>query len=189
MPTRVWIGTKTVLHTASASHAHTPAMTANASWRRDSGSGPASAGAPPDERAALARFGDALGMIFQIVDDLLDYTADAATTGNDPNTFSTDGTEPYRASHVWASRTFSPRLTLTTLAPWSTAQRMPASTSGLTRKATGASRPSPVATADSISASSIDSSRRRRYQSNPITSTTDAIESASTTTGVSVPVA
>lgn len=38
-------------------------------------------GAPPDERAALARFGDALGMIFQIVDDLLDYTADAATTG------------------------------------------------------------------------------------------------------------
>lgn len=38
-------------------------------------------GAPPEERAALARFGDALGMIFQIVDDVLDYTADAATTG------------------------------------------------------------------------------------------------------------
>ena len=38
-------------------------------------------GAPSGERAALARFGDALGMIFQIVDDLLDYTEDAATTG------------------------------------------------------------------------------------------------------------
>ncbi len=38
-------------------------------------------GAPPDQRSALARFGDALGMIFQIVDDLLDYTEDAATTG------------------------------------------------------------------------------------------------------------
>ena len=34
--------------------------------------------APPVERAALRRFGEALGMAFQIVDDLLDYTADAA---------------------------------------------------------------------------------------------------------------
>ncbi|MGH7703243.1 MAG: polyprenyl synthetase family protein, partial [Gemmatimonadales bacterium] len=31
-------------------------------------------GAPPRERAALARFGEYLGMAFQIVDDLLDYT-------------------------------------------------------------------------------------------------------------------
>lgn len=38
-------------------------------------------GAPADHRAALARFGDALGMIFQIVDDLLDYTEDEAVTG------------------------------------------------------------------------------------------------------------
>ena len=38
-------------------------------------------GAPAEHRAALARFGDALGMIFQIVDDLLDYTEDTATTG------------------------------------------------------------------------------------------------------------
>ncbi|HEU4698142.1 MAG TPA: polyprenyl synthetase family protein [Gemmatimonadales bacterium] len=37
--------------------------------------------AAPAERAALARFGEALGMAFQIVDDLLDYTEDAATTG------------------------------------------------------------------------------------------------------------
>lgn len=38
-------------------------------------------GARPTERAALRRFGEALGMAFQIVDDLLDYTADAAALG------------------------------------------------------------------------------------------------------------
>ena len=38
-------------------------------------------GAEPEQRAALARFGDALGMVFQIVDDLLDYTEDEAVTG------------------------------------------------------------------------------------------------------------
>jgi octaprenyl-diphosphate synthase len=37
--------------------------------------------APTEEREALARFGEKLGMAFQIVDDLLDYTEDAATTG------------------------------------------------------------------------------------------------------------
>jgi len=35
----------------------------------------------PGERAALRRFGEALGMAFQIVDDLLDYTEDASVTG------------------------------------------------------------------------------------------------------------
>jgi octaprenyl-diphosphate synthase len=34
-----------------------------------------------DQRAALRRFGEALGMAFQIVDDLIDYTEDAAVTG------------------------------------------------------------------------------------------------------------
>jgi octaprenyl-diphosphate synthase len=33
------------------------------------------------EREALRRFGEALGMAFQIVDDLLDYTEDASVTG------------------------------------------------------------------------------------------------------------
>jgi len=33
------------------------------------------------ERAALRRYGEALGMAFQIVDDLLDYTEDASVTG------------------------------------------------------------------------------------------------------------
>jgi octaprenyl-diphosphate synthase len=35
----------------------------------------------PAHRAALARFGERLGMAFQITDDLLDYTADARVTG------------------------------------------------------------------------------------------------------------
>jgi len=37
--------------------------------------------AGPAERGALRRFGVALGMAFQIVDDLLDYTEDASVTG------------------------------------------------------------------------------------------------------------
>ncbi len=38
-------------------------------------------GAAPEERAALRRFGEALGMAFQIVDDLLDYVGDPSVTG------------------------------------------------------------------------------------------------------------
>ena len=38
-------------------------------------------GAAPEEREALRSFGEALGMAFQIVDDLLDYTEDASVTG------------------------------------------------------------------------------------------------------------
>jgi octaprenyl-diphosphate synthase len=37
--------------------------------------------APPEQRNALRRFGEALGMAFQIVDDLIDYTEDASVTG------------------------------------------------------------------------------------------------------------
>jgi octaprenyl-diphosphate synthase len=37
--------------------------------------------ATPSERNAVRRFGEALGMAFQIVDDLLDYTEDASVTG------------------------------------------------------------------------------------------------------------
>jgi octaprenyl-diphosphate synthase len=37
--------------------------------------------APLSEREALRRFGEALGMAFQIVDDLLDYTEAASVTG------------------------------------------------------------------------------------------------------------
>ena len=38
-------------------------------------------GASDGERGALRQFGEALGMAFQIVDDLLDYTGDASVTG------------------------------------------------------------------------------------------------------------
>jgi octaprenyl-diphosphate synthase len=38
-------------------------------------------GAEPNRRAALRRFGDHLGMAFQIIDDLIDYTEEEATTG------------------------------------------------------------------------------------------------------------
>jgi octaprenyl-diphosphate synthase len=38
-------------------------------------------GADPHARAALRRFGDHLGMAFQIIDDLIDYTEEEATTG------------------------------------------------------------------------------------------------------------
>jgi octaprenyl-diphosphate synthase len=38
-------------------------------------------GADPEVREALRRFGDCLGMAFQIVDDLLDYTEEEAVTG------------------------------------------------------------------------------------------------------------
>jgi octaprenyl-diphosphate synthase len=37
--------------------------------------------AEPAVRTALARYGEAMGMAFQIVDDLLDYTADSSVTG------------------------------------------------------------------------------------------------------------
>jgi octaprenyl-diphosphate synthase len=35
----------------------------------------------PEEREAMRRFGEGLGMAFQIVDDLLDFTGDEADTG------------------------------------------------------------------------------------------------------------
>ena len=38
-------------------------------------------GAPLPQRGALARFGENLGMAFQIIDDLLDYVADPSVTG------------------------------------------------------------------------------------------------------------
>ena len=42
------------------------------------------AGATPPDRAAMARYGAALGLAFQIADDVLDETASAATLGKTP---------------------------------------------------------------------------------------------------------
>ena len=44
--------------------------------------GAVAAGAPTDTVAALARYGAALGMLFQLTDDLLDREQDAETGGN-----------------------------------------------------------------------------------------------------------
>ena len=39
------------------------------------------AGVPAPVQSALQRFGEALGLAFQVVDDVLDVTADSATLG------------------------------------------------------------------------------------------------------------
>ena len=43
--------------------------------------GPILAGAPDDDRRRLRRYGEIVGLAFQLADDLLDETADAATLG------------------------------------------------------------------------------------------------------------
>jgi geranylgeranyl pyrophosphate synthase len=39
------------------------------------------AGAAPDRLGSVARYGEEIGLLFQIADDLLDVTGDAATLG------------------------------------------------------------------------------------------------------------
>ena len=46
-----------------------------------SAAGAVAAGASGDDRERLAEFGSAIGLAFQLADDLLDLTADAATLG------------------------------------------------------------------------------------------------------------
>ncbi len=48
--------------------------------------GAVTAGAPPDVRDALRRYGLDLGIAFQIVDDLLDFVGDPRVTGKTPGT-------------------------------------------------------------------------------------------------------
>jgi len=47
-------------------------------------SGAVVAGVAPEQERALAAYGDALGLAFQIVDDLIDYTGTAETIGKTP---------------------------------------------------------------------------------------------------------
>jgi octaprenyl-diphosphate synthase len=46
--------------------------------------GAVSAGAPPDRCRALRRYGQDLGLAFQLVDDALDYSGDSETLGKNP---------------------------------------------------------------------------------------------------------
>ncbi|HKP78479.1 MAG TPA: polyprenyl synthetase family protein, partial [Phenylobacterium sp.] len=46
--------------------------------------GAVSAGAPPERCRALRKFGQDLGLAFQLIDDALDYSGDAGTLGKNP---------------------------------------------------------------------------------------------------------
>ena len=69
---------------------------------------------PPAERAALDRYAHAIGLAFQVVDDVLDATADSATLGktagkdaaaNKPTYVSILGLEQSRilAAKIWST--------------------------------------------------------------------------------------
>jgi geranylgeranyl diphosphate synthase type II len=55
------------------------------------------AGAAAEDRAAMARYGDALGLAFQIADDLLDRTASAEALGKTPGKDEKSGKATYPA--------------------------------------------------------------------------------------------
>jgi len=64
------------------------------------------AGAPADERERLAEFGSAVGLAFQLADDLLDLTADAGTMGKATGKDAAAGKATLAALHgeAWARR-------------------------------------------------------------------------------------
>jgi len=55
------------------------------------------AGAAPEDRAAMARYGDALGLAFQIADDVLDRTASVEALGKTPGKDERSGKVTYPA--------------------------------------------------------------------------------------------
>ena len=55
--------------------------------------------ASPEQRRALAAYGEALGLAFQIADDVLDVTASAATLGKTPGKDAAQGKLTYVAVH------------------------------------------------------------------------------------------
>ena len=57
------------------------------------------AGLPPDEREPWARFGEELGLLFQIVDDILDATGTAAELGKTPGKDEAAGKVTYVSLH------------------------------------------------------------------------------------------
>ena len=67
------------------------------------------AGAPAADRERLAEFGSAIGLAFQLADDLLDLTADAATMGKATGKDEAAGKATLVALHGvdWARRQLS----------------------------------------------------------------------------------
>ena len=62
------------------------------------------AGAPDEVEEAFARYGRAIGLAFQIADDVLDETADAAALGKNPSDRNLDKSTYVRFLGVEAAR-------------------------------------------------------------------------------------
>ncbi len=58
------------------------------------------ADSPPEQEAALAGYGHDVGLAFQLVDDLLDYDADAIRLGKEPGTDLREGKMTYPLIHL-----------------------------------------------------------------------------------------
>ena len=79
--------------------------------------GALAAGASDAQRGALAAYGEAIGLAFQIADDVLDATADAATLGKTPGKDAAQGKLTYVAlCGLDGARTEAHRLLATALA-------------------------------------------------------------------------
>jgi geranylgeranyl diphosphate synthase type II len=73
--------------------------------------GAIAAGATPAQRAAVAAFGEAIGLAFQVADDVLDATATAEKLGKTPGKDAAQGKLTYVAVHgLEAARTEAARL-------------------------------------------------------------------------------
>ncbi len=68
--------------------------------------GPIIAGAPIEDRQRLAEFGSAIGLAFQLADDLLDHTSDAMTLGKAAGKDKAAGKATLVSLHgsVWAQK-------------------------------------------------------------------------------------
>ena len=84
----------------------TQAMKTGALIRFACEAGAVVAGAPPDDRERLAEFGAAIGLAFQLADDLLDLTADARTMGKATGKDAAAGKATLAALHgeAWTRR-------------------------------------------------------------------------------------
>jgi len=94
------------------------------------------AGASPEDCAAMSRYGDALGLAFQIADDVLDRTASAAALGKTPGKDEKSGKATYPALlGVDASRREADRLIAVALSSIPGSVKEPAILTALARYA------------------------------------------------------